>query len=195
MKLSSEQVHHIGGAIIASVALLVLLFQLSLIQWPLLPYLLPLLLVGYGIESFLDTWIHGSAAPAHYGPESVQHLVQGAAVVVAGIAEALLLLGILQHSLWGLFLPLALIVVGAIFFIHAQHEAGAPALVLVVQHRVFALTLFVAAATKALSLIPGSTAVLASAWFLPFLLFGLELLIYTEGDSAEPHVNKHNHGR
>jgi hypothetical protein len=32
MKLSSEQVHHIGGAIIASVALLVLLFQLGLIQ-------------------------------------------------------------------------------------------------------------------------------------------------------------------
>lgn len=195
MKLTSEQVHHYGGAAIVLVSLLLLLFQLGLVQWAWLPYLLPLLLVGYGLESFLDMWIHGSAAPARYGPETAQHLYQGAAVTVAGIVEALILLGIVQGPLWGLFLPAALAVIGTIFFFHAQHDAAAPEALLIVQHRVFALTLFVAAAAKAYSLIPGGGTAMASAWLLPLLLFGLEMLIYTEGGSGPRHAAEHAHDR
>lgn len=188
MKLTSEQVHHYGGAAFVFVSLLLLLFELGLVQWPWLPYLLPLLLVGYGVESFLDTWIHGSAAPAHYGPETAQHLFQGSAVTVAGIVEILILVGVLEHPLWGLFLPAALVVIGAIFFFHAQHDAAAPGLLLVIQHRIFAVTLFVAAAAKAYALIPGNGTAMAAAWLLPLLLFGLEMLIYTEGSTRPQHA-------
>lgn len=191
MNLTSEQVHHYGGAAFVVVSLLLLLAELGLVQWPWLAYLLPLLLVGYGVESLLDTWIHGSAAPAHYGPETAQHLFQGSAVAVAGIVELLILMGILEHPLWGLFLPAALVVTGAIFFFHAQHDTAAPGLLLVIQHRIFAVTLLVAAAAKAYSLIPGSGTVMAVAWLLPLLLFGLEMLIYTEGD-ARPQQAAHN---
>lgn len=183
MDLTSEQVHWIGGVAFAFTALLLLLGHLDIIKSRGILYALPVLLVGYGIESFVDTWVHGAAAPSNYGAETVQHFVQGSAVLIAGIVEGLLLRGKLRHRLWNLVLPLALVTIAAVFLFHAQHDAGVSPLVMTIQHRVFALTLFVAALTRSLVVLPDEKArSFSAAWLLPLLLFGLQLLIYTETD-------------
>ena len=189
MDLTSEQVHRIGGAVIVVVVVLVLTHGTGVLRLRWIPYLVPLLLVAYGLESFLDTWIHGSAAPANYAAETTQHVIQGIAVLAAGVVEGLLLYGTINHRLWGLALPVALAVIGVVFLVHAQQDAGVPPLVLAVQHRVFALTLFVTALAKALALVPGDgTRVFSTAWLLPLLLFGLELMVYTEGSGSTSHA-------
>lgn len=105
MDLTSEQVHWIGGAAFVLVALALIAHESGAWQRPWLRWSLPVLLVGYAIESFADLWVHGAAQPLDYGPESAQHLLQGAAVLIAGVVEALRLRGRLRASVFGLVLP------------------------------------------------------------------------------------------
>lgn len=87
MELTSEQVHCIGGAAFSAVALLLLareLLGLSANGWA---YLIPMLFIGYGLESLIDLWVHGGAVPANYGRESRQHLLQGGPLLLAGIVQ------------------------------------------------------------------------------------------------------------
>jgi hypothetical protein len=185
MSLSSEQVHWLGGAAVLVVAIALLLHDLGVLSARGWTWLLPVLLVLYGLESFMDPWIHGAAAPANYGAESAQHIVQGTAMFGGGVVEGLILLGILKRRVWMLAVPAALLVLAVVFLIHDQHAASVPPLVMEVQHRAFALTLFLAAALRAmlLSSRPAVNA-LGTGWLVLFLLFGLELLTYTEGGSG-----------
>jgi hypothetical protein len=184
MSLSSEQVHWIGGAATVVVAVSLLLREAGIVSNRRLDWLLPVFLALYGMESFVDPWVHGTAIPAHYGSESSQHVIQGSAMLAAGIVEALILYGALNSRGWLAALPAALVVLGLVFLFHAEHGASVPPLVIQVQHRAFALTLLVAAATRALLLLPGQGAkTLASGWLILLLLFGLELLTYTEHGS------------
>ena len=185
MGLTSEQVHHLGGAAFTLVAGLLLLWHLGLLRASWLPFALPGLLVVYGLESFADSWIHGSQLPRSYEAEDVQHLIQGAVVLVAGIVEGLILLGKLDHPVWRGAIPLALGIVGVVFLVHAQHDVNVDPLVLAVQHRMFAVTLFVSGAAKALAETRReATRWLNAGWLLPMLVFGLELLMYSEGTNG-----------
>jgi hypothetical protein len=189
MNLSSEQVHWIGGAAFTTVAVLLFLFHGGVLRIPWVPYLLPLLLIGYGIESFLDPLVHGSAIPKNYAAETAQHRVQGSFMLLAGIVEWLRLRGRLQGRMWALPLPLALSVLGLVFIFHAQHEAMVPPLVLSLQHRFFALALWMAAAAKVFEDRTRHRASLAAgAWLLPLLVFGLAMLAYTEGGTLAGHA-------
>ena len=185
MELTSEQVHHVGGAAFTLVAGLLLLWHLRVVRAPWLPLTMPGLLILYGIESFADRWIHGAQLPASYEAEGVQHLLQGGVVAVAGIVEGLILLGRLHHPVWRGAVPLALGIIGAVFLVHAQHDVNVDPLVLAVQHRMFAVTLFVTAAAKALAETRReATRWLNAGWLLPMLIFGLELLMYSEGTNG-----------
>ena len=189
MGLTSEQVHWVGGGAFSMVALLLIAKECGVLRgaWP--SWLLPILLVGYGVESFADVWVHGAAKPKSYGPESAQHVLQGTAGVLAGVVEALRLNRRLQRPLWGCVLPAALTIIGTVFWFHAQHDADVSPLLLMVQHRAFAVSLFVAAAARALTVWDsprGSR--LAAAWLLPLFIFGLQMLMYTEQTSGVGHV-------
>jgi len=80
---------------------------------------------------------------------------------------------------------IATTVFGGMFLFHAQHEAAASAIVLTVQHRIFGATLAVAALAKAAAELGGEKArAFRVAWLLPLLVFGLEMLLYTEGGAG-----------
>ena len=82
MNLTSEQVHWIGGAAFTIVALLLILYETRLVRASWLPYVLPLLLIGYGVESLIDPLVHGTAIPQNYAAESLQHVMQGTVMLI-----------------------------------------------------------------------------------------------------------------
>jgi hypothetical protein len=190
MGLSSETVHHLGGVAFVLVASLLLLGHARVLRGAWLPALLPALFIGYGAESFLDPWIHGARLPGDYGHEARQHLVQGSALFVAGAIEALAQRGILKATGWRLAVPLGLAILAVFFLVHAQHEVQVDPLVLAVQHRMFAVTLFAAAATRGVAAVSRSESLrwMDGAWLVLLLVFGIELIVYTEGGSATGHL-------
>ncbi|RTL46301.1 MAG: hypothetical protein EKK53_04555 [Burkholderiales bacterium] len=181
MGLTTEQVHWIGGALIAATVFLMLLKQSGVLPWQRLDYLLPLLLVGYGIESAADVWLHGDAVPSNYGSEARQHLLQGGVMLAAGLIQGLVLGGTLQHRLWQLAVPLSLAFTGVVFWLHVHQGMEHSMALVMTQHRSFAVSLLVAAGAKAVAVLGGQRArAFEVAWLLPLLLFGIELMIYTE---------------
>ncbi len=199
MDLTSEQVHWIGGVAFVTISLLMLARASGHWRWRWIPWLVPALFVGYGLESVADVWIHGDAVPPNYAAETRQHLLQGGSLFVAGVVEALVLSGRLFTPIWRLAVPVALAVTATVFAAHAQHggSADAAAMALMqVQHRGFAIALFTAAAARTAEILmtrsaasrqargatsaQDSPATLTSAWLLPMLIFGLLMLTYTE---------------
>lgn len=185
MGLTSEEVHWIGWACFALVALALMVHAVAPKRMPWAPWLLPALLLGYGLESAVDPWIHGRELPQHYALETSQHLVQGSVVLLAGVVEWARLRGRLLPRAWGLVTPFALLVVAGVFLVHAQHDVAVSPALLVVQHRAFAVCLTVAALARAAAVLVRDDAVLRAGWLFPLLAFGLLLLVYTERDSPQ----------
>lgn len=188
MGLTSQMVHRLGGVAFTLVALLLILRRLQIVDAGWIEWLLPLLFVGYGVESFLDLWIHGAAVPMGYAAESRQHVAQGAIALTAGVVEALILTGTLRPGAWSAVLLLALVVIGTVFLLHAPHGGGNP-MQMMAQHRAFAIALYVAAVAKGLASVSvPQFKVFETAWLLPLLVFGLLMLVYTEpSDGAIAH--------
>ena len=180
MDLTSEQVHWIGGLAFVLVIGALLAHQAGAWRARWIPWLLPVLLIGYGIESGLDWWIHGEARPEHYLPQALQHVLQGSAMFLAGLVEAARLRGRLQATAWGLVLPAALITVGVAFWAHSQHGAQVDPMVMMIQHRAFAVVLVVAAVMRALEVLLRRRGAFEGAFLAPLLIFGALLVIYTE---------------
>jgi hypothetical protein len=182
MELTSEQVHWIGGAAFSAIALLLLareMLGLSAGWWA---YLIPLLFIGYGLESLVDLWVHGSAVPANYGRESRQHLLQGGPLLVGGIVQWNVARGRLRGWWWQLAVPLALVALAVGFAMHDQHGASETAMLLMAtQHRAFAIVLGLAAAARFLRVLPATShRVPEATWLVPLLGFGLLMLTYRE---------------
>src|SRR5574343_521377 len=108
MNLSSEEVHWLGGAAFTVVALLLMAKQLWGRRGGVWEALLPLLFIGYGLESFADRWVHGAVVPPDYAQESAQHLWQGAAMLLAGVVQGLVARGLLRHWCWQLAMSFGL---------------------------------------------------------------------------------------
>ena len=182
MELTSEQAHHLGGAAAAVIALVLLLSEAGVVKGRWVRFLVPAALLVWGVRSITHPLPRGSEASA--GHEGVQHIWIGIAVTLVGSIELLRATGRLTHQFWGAVLPAGLIVVAALFFFHAQHVAGVPPIVLAVQHRILGATLGVAALTKVLS---ERAAGFRTAWPVTVLLFGIELMLYTEGVATHQH--------
>lgn len=182
MGLTSEQVHWLYGAALAAMALAMLFHVRGLIagRWP--EFLIGGALLAVGLALVLDPFLHGDAAPANYAAETAQHLVLGLVLMAASALELYRARKDLRGRLWRLPLALALIFAGLTFLLHAQHDSPAPMLLLVTQHRIIAATLLVLVAAILLAP-PGRARDQGIAAPLLTLLLGLELLIYSEGDS------------
>lgn len=199
MELTSEQAHHLGGAAALAIAVVLLLAETRnlsghplWVPWedpraatraaPTVHYLVPVALLIWGVRSMTHPLPRGAEATA--GVEGLQHVWIGLVVALTGAIEALHVAGRLKHRGWGLVLPAGIAVVAALFFVHAQHATGAPPDLLVVQHRIIGATLGVAALTKAMA---ERSAGFRVAWPVVVLLFGIELLLYTEGSAPHAH--------
>lgn len=185
MGLTSEQVHWIFGGVLVAASALFLLRDSGRLGWRWLDYLLPGLLALFGIELLLDPLVHGDAAPANYAAETAQHFTLGLLLIATSGAELLRVLRNWQGTAARLPLTAALAAAAATFLVHAQHDSGAPMILLVTQHRMIAATLAVAAA----AVLFGASgrqqgADRPSPLSLLMLLLGLQLLIYNETASS-----------
>jgi hypothetical protein len=184
MNLTSEQVHWIVGGWISIIALLLILNETGVLATRWVRWLLPIGMLAVGIELIFDPLLHGAAAPGGYEHETAQHFMLGAGLIAVGAIEGLREKEILRRRFWSMVLPTGLVATGAVFLFHAQHEASVPMVVLIAQHRVIGATLWLAGLAKALAEIKSQkTRPFAVVWLVLLLLFGFELLLYTEGGS------------
>ncbi|MDQ8757401.1 hypothetical protein RCO27_14315 [Sphingosinicella sp. LHD-64] len=182
MGLTSEQVHWLYGAALIFVAAVLLLRAGDIVRRPWPDFLVGGALLVFGLALVFDPWLHGEAAPGDYGAETAQHLLLGLALLVASALELYRAASGRQAFAWRLPLILALIGASLIFALHAQHDAAAPMVLLVTQHRFIAATLLVLALAVALA--PTGGARLQNlATPLIVLLLGFQFLLYTEGNS------------
>lgn len=182
MGMSSEQVHWLYGALLAAFSVPMLLQAGGLVKarWP--EYTIGAGLLLFGLGLIFDPFLHGAAAPGDYAAETAQHLTLGIVLVLGSGFELFRAATGRQTILWRMPLVLALLAASLTFLVHAQHEAGVSMLLLVTQHRFIAATLLVLAAAVLLAPI-GNAFARGLAVPLLTLLLGLELLVYTEGDS------------
>lgn len=189
MNLTSEHVHWIFGAFLTIVPIVLLLHHGGAIRarWP--GFIIPVTFLLLSIEIVLEPLVHGNAAPAGYARESAQHMMIAVLAFAIAMIEMGRTFGRLQEKVWAMALPLVLVVIGLLFFFHAQHQADVPMLLLMTQHRIMGVTLIVAGIAKAAGEFTLKSE-LRIGWLLLILLFGLELLLYTEGrtlfDGFEP---------
>lgn len=181
MGMTTIQGHLLPGLAVIIVALLAILHEGGFAKAAWLKYVLPVALVLLGLQGIFDKLMHGAAAPKDYATETAQHMTQGAIILMAGIAEVLRARGVTARRSVAMVFPIALLLVGVMFILHAQQGSGAPMLVMLVQHRAYGLTLIMAAAARAITVLAperGAYFKLVSPSML--LLFGLEFAIYAE---------------
>lgn len=184
MGLTSEQVHWIGGVVLAAGALLVILREAGVLRADVLRYLVGAGLTLVGAAMLLDRFLHGEAAPQDYEAETAQHLIQGGVVLAVGIVELLRAADRLKRRAWALAFPAGVAAVAVMFLLHAQHAAAGPAELLIVQHRLFGATLLVGAVSGALVVIGHErTQAFRMAGAVVALIAALQLLLYSEGGS------------
>lgn len=182
MGMTSEQVHWLYGALLAAFSVPMLLHARGIItsRWPEFTIGAALLLFGLGL--IFDPFLHGAAGPGDYAAETAQHLTLGIVLLLGSGFELFRAATRRQAFLWRAPLVLALLAASLTFLVHAQHEAAVSMLLLVTQHRFIAATLLVLAAAVLLAPV-GDARMRGIALPLLTLLLGLELLVYTEGDS------------
>lgn len=182
MGLTSEQVHWLYGAALGVFAVLMLLHAKGTVtrRWP--EFLIGGALLVFGIGLIVDPYLHGAAAPGNYAEETAQHLTLGLVLVLGSAFELYRAARGYETRAWRLPIVLALLAAAATFILHAQHDANVSMLLLVTQHRFIAATLFVLAFAVLLAPVGNARAQGVAAPLLTLLL-GLELLLYTEGDS------------
>lgn len=190
MNLTSEQVHWIYGALISVVSMGLIVAEASQVpQKHSRPFLIgTILFLAFGF--LIDPLLHGNLLPRNYFQEMRQHNALGLLLLGLGTIEFLRFKHVLHHTIWGAFLPLALLVAGLIFFFHAQHDSQVPMLLLMTQHRIYGVTLFIAGVTQFVAYRSKKNthpSPFAVAWVVCLLILGLELLLYTEGDLLIPH--------
>lgn len=196
MELTSEQVHWLAGGVVSGIALVLLWLETrpAPIVWA--RFVIPGVLLATGLMLVFDPLLHGAAAPENYGAETAQHIAMGVVLLVIGALELARALGRLRAAAWGFALPVVLVGIGLMFVMHAQHNAEVPMLLLIAQHRIVGVTLWLIALTLTLAELSPRlrSAFRVSALFL-MLLFGVEFLLYTEGNllfgSVPTHAPSH----
>lgn len=190
INLTSEQVHWIYGTLVSSISLGLIVAKVK--QYP--QKLSQLLIIGtiflFSFCLLIDPLLHGDRLPGSYFQEMRQHNTLGLLLLGLGTVEFLRFKKVLNHVSLSLFLPLSVIVTGIIFFFHAQHDSHVSMLLLMTQHRIYGVTLLVAGVTKLLAYSRKPTihaSPFAVTWLVCLFIFGLELLLYTEGSLLIQH--------
>lgn len=184
MNLTSEQVHWINGGLIfvSSFMLIVLEARSQKYHWA--KFLVPAGLLISAAGLVFDPFFHGSAVSESFRREIGQHFWLGLILIPAAAVETLLAFRLMSGKFWQMIFPLGLVFVGAGFFFHEQHQADASAMLLMTQHRIMGATLLMTGTSKAISeLGERENKDFRFVWLFLLLLFGIELLLYTEGNT------------
>lgn len=182
LDLTSEQVHWIFGAVLVGAAALLILRELGRLSTGWLDYVIPILLMLFGVELLVDPLVHGAAAPGNYSAETAQHFMLGLLLIASAGMEMLRLKRRAAGWLWRLPFGGTLMIAAGVFAFHAQHSSPAPMLLLMAQHRTIAATLALASLTFLLA--PPREGRAPAAFSALILLLGFELLLYTEGKTV-----------
>lgn len=184
MRLSSEQVHWINGALIVIFSLASIALETRRRDSKSIKFFVPAGVFVLAAGLVFDPLFHGRSVTESFQREIRQHFWLGVILTPAAAVETGLAFGLLRGKLWRMILPLALVLVGAGFFFHAQHQADVPALLSLTQHRIMGATLALTGITKAINEFgAGENKEFKLVWLFLLLLFGLELILYTEGNS------------
>lgn len=183
MNLTSEQVHWIFGGVLLLVTAVLILRDAGRIRARWVDYLVPGLLFAFGIEMLVDPLVHGAAAPANYAAETAQHFGLGMLLIGAAGAELLRTWRKGEGLLWRLPLAAAAAVAAVAFWLHAQHDSGAPMILLVTQHRMIAVSLAVTAVAALIGFPTSRETRQPPAIAFLMVVLALQLLVYTEGGS------------
>lgn len=187
MALTSEEFHWIFGGLVAALGIVLFGAELSPSRKASIRFALPVGLIAGGAMVAADPLFHGSASKAN-PTETAQHIAFGVGMLLVGFIELQCARQRLTTVVWSLALPAFLVVVGIAFLRHAQHEAAAPPLVLIVQHRLHGIALIAAGVTRAAAEIRGERATpIRGAWLVAVVIFGVEFLVYTESDAGGGH--------
>ena len=180
MALTSEQFHWIFGGIVAALGLVLVLGEMSVVRASWIRFALPVGLLGAGAMAAGDPLFHGSNSNSNPA-ETAQHIAFGIGMLAVGVVELQRARGRLGAVGWALALPVGLVAVGIALLRHAQHEAAAPPMVLIVQHRLQGIALIAAGVAKAAAELRGERAgSIRGAWLVALIIFGFEFLVYTE---------------
>lgn len=190
--LSSETVHKVYGVGILGISSALLLDEVGAYDRDELRYAVPGLALASGVLLTIDPLLHGKAAPSNYAAETRQHMLLGGLLLATGGVDLAHEAGWVDHWSWGLWLPAGLLATSASFFFHAQHGDPSQHALLGAQHRILGATVAVAAVAKGLSIVPDEAGdaprwpELRSVWMAAAGLAGIQLLLYTEGETPAP---------
>lgn len=125
--------------------------------------------------------------------QQIEHLWIAAILITAGVVEVLLRAALLQSRLWGLAIPLALVLIGLLLLVHTQYGTQEAIGQAKLQHRIQGFFLFLSGFTKGVDVLwpsrPGWRSVL---WIL--FLFGSSVFLLTYREppgSYEPRRKSH----
>jgi len=182
--MTPQHVHWLAGGLIAAFAAVLLAREAGKLQgrWPQL--ILPLSAVCFGLFLILDPILfHGGS----FGAEGLQHQIQGALVVAAGVIEWFRTQHKLKGHLFAAVLPAVIVFIGIVFVLHAQQPDGDMSSQLA-QHRILGVSVIATGIVKAadsLRLARGNWA--SVGWLLFLLLVSAQLFLYSPGAATMSH--------
>ena len=191
MRRLSNLGHIVEGALFAIVGLFALVEKLGSFNWASSAW--PILILVSGVVLLLLLYpLH----PVTEWPliwrdaQQREHTIIAFAALLAGIAELFQSAIPILSYIW----PAALMLIGVLFFFHAQHGTSEAAIKAVRQHRALGITLIVAGLLRLIETSSGAE-LAGILWSLTLLIAAVQLLFYREPEGAyEGQVTHMSHG-
>lgn len=201
MRALSNLGHWIEGGILGIVAVIALLQALGYFESGIAAYLWPGLILLAGL--FLPPYMllhHGfnkvdiSWRFVMGDPQQRQHFLMAVLLLVAGIAEVIHRIQMLQGQLWQFVWPSVLIVIGVLFTIHTQHGTHEAVSRAVTAHRYLGILLILGGLLKAAEVLwIQHFEWLAFPWTIMVLASAVLLISYREPEGAYQGTTHHSH--
>ena len=191
MRQLSNLGHVLEGILFAIVGLIVLLEKLGSFTWASSAW--PILILVSGILLLFLLYPLHPVAEWHLiwrDAQQREHTIIAFAALIAGAAELLQSTMPVLTYVW----PAALMLIGGLFFFHAQHGTSEAAVKALWQHRALGITLIVAGLLRLIEISRGAE-LAGILWPLTLLIAAAQLLLYREPEGAyEGELTHMGHG-
>ena len=191
MRRLSNLGHVLEGILFAIVGLIVLLEKLGSFTWASSAW--PILILVSGILLLLLLYPLHPVAEWHLiwrDAQQREHTIIAFVALLAGAAELLQSAMPVLHYVW----PAALMLIGGLFFFHAQHGTSEATVKALRQHRALGITLIVAGLLRLIEISSGAE-LAGILWPLTLLIAAAQLLLYREPEGAyEEELTHMGHG-
>lgn len=188
----SNLAHWIEGGMFAIVGLLALLQALGYAQskgaqyiWPVLILIAGVFLPGFilmqrGFEGIGVTW-----SLVTRDPQQREHFAMAALLLAAGAAEVLLRTNTHRSRLWRFVSPAALVIIGAVFFVHTEYGTPEAIAEAAKKHAYMGLAILLAGVFKAAEVLwARKFPRIVFAWIAMLFVAALLLISYREPPGA-----------